>query len=200
MPEGGASRLPDLPAAIPRRRSWGRRTFGRLILRAMGWRVEGTLPDLRKFVIIVAPHTSNWDFVVGFAVYLAIEIEASWLGKHTLFRWPLGPILRYFGGIPVVRTQATNVVQLHVEEFQRREQLVVVVAPEGTRKRTSDWKSGFYRMAQGAGVPIAPVALDFPHRLVRFLPLFEPTGDYAVDLPRLKANYHAGMAKIPAGY
>ncbi|MBK8249612.1 MAG: lysophospholipid acyltransferase family protein [Gemmatimonadetes bacterium] len=200
MPEGATGRIPSLPPSIPRRRSWGRRVVGASVLRAMGWRVVGSWPDLPRFVVVVAPHTSNWDFVVGFAAYLALEIDASWLGKHTLFRWPAGPLLRYFGGIPVVRTQATNVVDLHVREFQSRDQLIFVVAPEGTRKRTPEWKSGFYRIATGAGVPILPVALDFGARLVRLLPAFEPTGDYAADLPQIKANFTREMARCPDGY
>jgi 1-acyl-sn-glycerol-3-phosphate acyltransferase len=196
-PSGG---IPELPPSIPRRRSAARRAVGRAVLRLLGWRLEGNLPDLPKFVVIVAPHTSNWDFVVGFAAYLAIEIEASWLGKHTLFRWPVGPVFRYFGGIPVVRTQATNVVDLHVEEFRRREQLVFVIAPEGTRKRIPAWKSGFYRIAVGAGVPIVPVALDFGARVVRFFPPVTPGGNYDADLALLRAHFHAGMARHPANF
>lgn len=200
MPEALAARIPQLPPSIPRRRSWVRSLVGTTVLRAMGWRVVGNWPDLPRFVVVVAPHTSNWDFVVGFAAYLALEIDASWLGKHTLFRWPAGPILRYFGGIPVVRTQATNVVDLHVQEFQARDQLIFVVAPEGTRKRTPEWKSGFYRIATGAGVPVLPVALDFGSRLIRLLPAFEPTGDYAADLPRIKAPFTREMARRPEGF
>ncbi len=166
----------------------------------MGWRIDGSLPDLPKFVVIVAPHTSNWDFVVGFAVYLAIEIEASWLGKHTLFRWPAGPLFRHFGGIPVVRTQATNVVDLHVDEFRRRDRLVFVIAPEGTRRKTSGWKSGYYRIAVGAQVPIVPVALDFGTRTVRFFPPFAPTGNHEADLPAIQGHFQAGMARFPGNF
>ena len=166
----------------------------------MGWHIEGNFPDLGRMVVIVAPHTSNWDFVVGFAAYLAIELDASWLGKHTLFRGPAGPLLKHFGGIPVERTRATNVVDLHVAEFARRERLVFVVAPEGTRKRTAEWKSGFYRIAVGADVPVVPVALDFSRRVIAILPPFNPSGDYATDLPVLKANFTPGMARYPDNY
>lgn len=166
----------------------------------MGWRITGAFPDLRKFVVIVAPHTSNWDFIVGFAAYLAIELDASWLGKHTIFRWPFGALFRYFGGIPVVRSQAANVVDLHVREFNAREHLVFVIAPEGTRKRIPEWKSGFYRIAVGAGVAIVPVALDFGQRLIRILPPFTPTSDYEADLGQLKANFTRDMARRPEGF
>ncbi|MBL8983104.1 MAG: lysophospholipid acyltransferase family protein [Gemmatimonadetes bacterium] len=200
MPEAVAGSGPILPPSVPRRRSLGRRLIGSAVLRAMGWRITGAFPDLRKFVVIVAPHTSNWDFIVGFAAYLAIELDASWLGKHTIFRWPFGALFRYFGGIPVVRSQAANVVDLHVREFNAREHLVFVIAPEGTRKRIPEWKSGFYRIAVGAGVAIVPVALDFGQRLIRILPPFTPTSDYEADLGQLKANFTRDMARRPEGF
>jgi 1-acyl-sn-glycerol-3-phosphate acyltransferase len=173
---------------------------GTIVLRTMRWRIEGSFPDRSRFVIIVAPHTSNWDFVIGFAAYLALQIEANWLGKHTLFRGPFGPILRYFGGIPVVRSASTNVVEQYITEFRNRERLIVAIAPEGTRRRVDEWKSGFYRIAVGAGVAIVPVALDFSTRVIRILPPHEPSGDYDADLPRLKSYFTPAMARYPALY
>ncbi len=192
--------VPPLPPSVPKRASAGRRFVGRTVLRLMGWRSAGALPDIPKFVVIVAPHTSNWDFVVGFAVYLAVEIDARWLGKHTLFRWPVGRLLRYFGGIPIERSHARNVVDLHVEEFQRRDRFVIAIAPEGTRTRTREWKSGFWRIASGAGVPVVPIALDYATRTVHFLQPLPPSGDYAADLTRLRSLFDARMARYPENY
>jgi 1-acyl-sn-glycerol-3-phosphate acyltransferase len=161
----------------------------------MGWRVEGNFPDLNKFVVVVGPHTSNWDFVVGFAAYLALELSATWFGKHTLFRWPLGPVFRHFGGIPIVRTRSTNVVALYVEEFARREQMVLAIAPEGTRAHVDDWKTGFYHIAVGAGVKLVPVALDFGSRAVHIFPPFTPTGNVELDVAELRGLFVPSMAR-----
>jgi 1-acyl-sn-glycerol-3-phosphate acyltransferase len=168
---------------------------GTAVLALLRWRVDGNFPDLRKFVVIVAPHTSNWDFVVGIAAYLALEIGATWFGKHTLFRWPLGPLLRSFGGIPVVRNRPTNVVDLYVAEFARRDRMVLAIAPEGTRSRVTEWKTGFYRIALGAGVPIVPVAFDFGTRAVRIFPPFAPTGNLEEDVAHLRGLFDRSMAR-----
>lgn len=169
-------------------------------LAVMGWRVEGNFPDLGKLVLVVAPHTSNWDFVVGFAAYLALELSATWFGKHTLFRWPLGPILRHFGGIPIVRTRSTNVVALYIEEFAKRDRMVLAIAPEGTRTRVAEWKTGFYHIAVGAGVPIVPIAFDFGARLVRIFPPFMPSGNVEQDLAELRSRFVASMARRPENF
>jgi 1-acyl-sn-glycerol-3-phosphate acyltransferase len=125
-------------------------------LSLFGWKVVGSFPDLPKALIIVAPHTSNWDFIAGFWAYLALDLHANWFGKHTLFVWPFGVILRRFGGIPVHRESrvARQVVDVYVEAYQSRDRMLLAIAPEGTRRRVEEWKSGFHRIALGAGVPI----------------------------------------------
>ena len=158
------------------------------------------MADVAKQVIVVAPHTSNWDFIVGFLVYLAMEMDATWFGKHTLFVGPLGALFRHFGGIPIERSKSTNVVELYVAEFVRRERMLLALAPEGTRSRVPEWKSGFWHIARGAGVPITPAALDFGSKVVRFFPSLAPGDDVAADLATLKAHYTASMARNPAGF
>ena len=165
-----------------------------------GWRIDGNLPNLRKYLIIVAPHTSNWDFFYGFLAYLTLRLEATWLAKHTIFRWPLGPIARRFGGTPIDRAQAGNVVQAHIAEFGRRDHMALVITPEGTRRKVPEWKRGFYFIAMGAGVPIVPVALDFSQKRILIGEAFTPTGDYAADLPLIKGFYHSEMARNPAQF
>ena len=171
--------------------------MGTVTLALLRWRIDGNFPDLGKFVAIVAPHTSNWDFVVGFAAYLALGLDATWFGKHTIFRWPLGAMFRYFGGIPIVRSRSTNVVEAYIAEFAKRDAMVLVIAPEGTRSRVADWKKGFYHIARGAEVPIVPVAFDFASRTIRIFPPFVPTGDMKRDLPLLTGLYDRSMARRP---
>ena len=171
--------------------------IGRAALRLSGWRLAGTLPDLPRYVLIVAPHTSNWDFPVGLAAKFALGLEAQWLGKHSLFRGPVGWILRALGGVPVDRSRPDGMVDALLARMRAAPRFILVVAPEGTRKRTAGWKSGFYRIAVAAGVPILPVAFDWSTRTVDLRTPFYPTGDAAADMPRLRALYHKGMARRP---
>ncbi len=141
-----------------------------------GWRVEGTFPDVPRMVLIVAPHTSNWDFPTGVWVKLAMRMGGRFVGKHTLFRGPLGVFMRWLGGVPVDRTSAAGFVEETARVVRESERMTLVVAPEGTRKRSDKWKSGFYRIAVAAGVPIFPVGFDYRRKVIRFDPLFHPTG------------------------
>ena len=180
---------PALPAGIRLAPSPLIRFLGRLYLRLGGWRFEGSFPAVDKFVAVVAPHSSNWDFLLGLAVKFALRMKVSWLGKHTLFRGPAGTLLRRLGGIPVDRRSPNGVVGDCVEAFQGCTSMMLALAPEGTRKPPRTWRSGFYQIARGAGVPILPVAFDWGRRQIRFFPLFEPTGDYEADLASLQALY-----------
>ena len=190
---------PTLPPAVPRRGSPLGRVIGREGLRLAGWKVEHNFPDVAKMVLIVAPHTSNWDFVVGFWAYLALDIAATWFGKHTLFRGPFGAIFRHFGGIPIHResVSAGSIVDLYVAEFERRDRMVLAIAPEGTRRKVTEWKSGFYRIAVKAGVPIVPVVLDYGRRRVSIGAPFFPTGDWERDIPLIKGLFRADQALRP---
>lgn len=171
-----------------------------LILRWWGWRVEGLYPrHVPKFVMIVAPHTSNWDFVVGLLVKWAYRIKANYVGKHTLFRWPFGVFFRRLGGIPVDRTRRNNFVSAMVALFEQREHLHLVLSPEGTRKKVERFKTGFYHIARLAKVPIALCQFDWANKRIYFDPqLFWPTGDEQKDLDTLW-NYFKGIAgKVPS--
>lgn len=177
------------PAAFHQPRGWVWRALGRAYLRGAGWRIEGAFPTDPKYVLIVAPHTSNWDFVVGVAVAFAVELRASWLGKHSLFKAPFKGFLRWLGGIPVNRSASHGVVESCVGAFQAAPSLLLALAPEGTRKGLSQWKSGFYRIAVAAGVPILPVGFDYREHVIRLMPLFHPSGDLDRDLPLIQALY-----------
>lgn len=164
--------------------------------------MEGNLPDEPKLVLIVAPHTSNWDFVVGFLCYLALDVNATWFGKHTIFRWPFGSLFRHFGGIPIHRQSASagSIVDLYTAEFAKRERMVLAIAPEGTRRKVEEWKSGFYRIAVRAMTPIVPVILDYKRKRVSLDTPFHPTGSWEDDIVRIKARFRAEQAKYPSQF
>lgn len=175
--------------AVPRRGGPVRRWIGRTTLRLMGWRMVGALPDAPKFVIIAAPHTSNRDFIIGMSLVFAQSLDAKWIGKRELFRGPLGPFFRWLGGIPVDRSSPQGVVPDAIAAFAAREKMILAVAPEGTRKSVSRWKTGFHRIAAGAGVPIVCGFFDNSRKLVGFGPAIRPSQDMEGDIERLRTWY-----------
>jgi 1-acyl-sn-glycerol-3-phosphate acyltransferase len=154
-----------------------------------GWRIAGEFPPLPKMVVIVAPHTSNWDFPIGITAVWALGIRVRFLGKHTLFDPPLGWLMRWFGGMPVNREAPQGLVPQVVEAIHGTPQVFLAITPAGTRSSTKPWKSGFYRIAHEARVPILPIAFDGEHRAIRLHPPFETSGDYEKDLPLLQAPF-----------
>ncbi|TAN52605.1 MAG: acyltransferase [Betaproteobacteria bacterium] len=181
--------VPQLPPSLPRRGNALTRWLGRSLLAAAGWRIEGEIPDRPKLIAIVAPHTSNWDFFVGIAAVVALGLRVRFLGKHTLFNPWLGWLMRWLGGVPVVRDTPQGAVADAAAMIAAEPRVLLGLAPAGTRTRGAPWRSGFYQIALAANVPLLPVAFDFPRRAIRLFPLFFPGGDYAVDLPRLQALY-----------
>jgi 1-acyl-sn-glycerol-3-phosphate acyltransferase len=163
--------------------------LGLVFLKIMGWRVEGKIPDIKKFVIIAAPHTSNWDFPITLAVAFVLRMKIYWMGKAAMFRWPFAAALRWLGGIPIDRSQSHNVVEQSIQAFQKLERLIMVVPPEGTRKKVSYWKTGFYHIAKGANVPIVLGFLDYERKAGGIGPTFYPTGRLEEDLQKIQAFY-----------
>ncbi len=158
-------------------------------LRLAGWKLKGRPPEVRKFVIIAYPHTSNWDFLLGMSACIIYRIKVYWLGKDSLFKGPAGPLMRWLGGIPVDRSKAQDFVQQAIEAFDQSDELVIGVAPEGTRSRVEKWKTGFYHIAVGAKVPIVPGYLDYPNKELGFLESFTPSGNIDEDILTIKAAY-----------
>jgi 1-acyl-sn-glycerol-3-phosphate acyltransferase len=180
-------RLPAMGPMVPRRGWWFGRLVGRAVFKAAGWSFPGSIPDVPKAVIIVAPHTSNWDFVIGAAAMLAMDLEARFFGKHTLFKGPLGVFMRFLGGIPVDRTRGgEGVVEELVARFESADQLILALAPEGTRSTVEHWKTGFHRIALAADVPIVATVLDWGRHEIRFREPFRATDDVEADIEQLQ--------------
>ena len=171
--------------------------IGRTALKLMGWRIEGELPRLDKFVAIGAHHTSNWDFVIFIALKFVLRLNARWFGKHSIFRWPFGGLMRSWGGIPIQRHLSLNMVEQAIQGFRDNREFILVLSPEGTRRKVERWKMGFYHIALGAGVPIVPGALDFANRRVVIGAPFQPTGDAEADLRALLAFFRPYVPKKP---
>ncbi len=164
-----------------------------LVLRIFGWQITGAYPyELPRLIMAAAPHTSNWDFPVGILVRAARRIKANFVGKHTLFVWPLGPIMRWLGGIPVDRSSKGNFVAQTVAAIKNAPHAHIVIAPEGTRKKTEKFKTGFYYIAKEAGIPIIPVTFDWGNKVVHFGAPFYPGPDAEADLAWLW-NYFKGV-------
>ena len=174
--------------------------LGRVALRLSGWRIVGGLPELPKYIIIVAPHTSNWDFPVGVAALFALDLEAHWFGKDSLFRGPMGMILRMLGGRPVHRETPEGVVAEMAAMVRAEPQFILALAPEGTRKRVEHWRSGFYRIAEAANVPVVPVWFDWSRHEIGINPPVHVSGDLAADVAALQALYRLDMARNPHGF
>ena len=187
--------LPDVGPQVPRIGGTLRRAIGVGALRLLRWRVEGDIANEPKYVAIVAPHTSNWDFVVGLSARYALRLDASWLGKHTLFRPPFGWIMRRWGGIAVDRTASHDVVSQTVAEFSSRPRVFLVITPEGTRKHVSRWRTGFWHIAKGAGVPILPIVFNWRERVIRIGAPFFPGDDVEKDVGQLQ-SFFAGASGL----
>lgn len=175
--------------SVPRRGGRVSRAIVLWLHERAGWRFEGHIPDVSRFVLIGGPHTSNWDFVLAMAVVFGLGLKCRWIGKHTIFRGPMAPILRWAGGIPVNRSRPGRLVPDVVEQFAHHDAFVVGLSPEGTRSKVSQWKTGFHRIAAGAGVPVLPTYIDAARKVVGFGPLFQVTDDRDADIRKLQAFY-----------
>jgi 1-acyl-sn-glycerol-3-phosphate acyltransferase len=176
--------------------------IGRWAYRLTGWRQEVFLPDLPKYVLVIAPHTSYFDGLMGFLAEAIVTcgfrtVRISWLGKHTLFMWPLGYLMRWLGGVAVDRRQRNALVGQAVQAFQQRERMTLAITPEGMRKKTRYWKTGFYYIAAGAQVPILLAFIDYKRKLVASGPLITPSGDIEADMEAMRAFFRPVTARHP---
>ena len=189
--------LPDLPPSMPTRDTVGGRLFGGAILKVLGWKVEGAFPDIPKFLIVAAPHTSNWDAIIGLAAVLRLNIDVHFYVKHKAFGPPLGWIIRTLGGIPVNRDAPRGLVVEAIRAFEERDAFVLGITPEGTRKKMDRWKTGFHHIGRGANVPVVLVALDFGRKTIGPIATVDLTDDVNHDLAVIAGHFEGIQGRNP---
>ncbi|WP_156472105.1 lysophospholipid acyltransferase family protein [Sphingorhabdus sp. M41] len=173
------------------------RRFSVFIFTINGWSAVQENPPPRKAVIIAAPHTSNWDFLYFFGLINKLKIKSYWIGKDTLFKPPWGDMMRRLGGIPVNRSKSQNMVDAMVREFDRRDDFLLTIPPEGTRGSVKEWRTGFYYIALKAKVPLIIGLMDYSKRTGGLGPSFMPTGNYKADMQKLSDFYYSVTPKYP---
>ncbi|ANB19748.1 Acyltransferase family protein [Dokdonella koreensis DS-123] len=180
---------PAMPPSAPQHAPGPGRRLARWLLERAGWRVTGTLPDLPKLVLIGAPHSSWWDGIWGLLAKVALGADIGFMVKRELFFFPLGTVLRRLGGIPIERSATHGIVDETAARFRRSERFWLGITPEGTRKRVTRWKTGFWHIARKAGVPILPIYFHYPDKTIGIGAPFVPSDDLDADLTRLRAFY-----------
>jgi 1-acyl-sn-glycerol-3-phosphate acyltransferase len=188
-------RIPEPGPAVPRRGNAFSQWLGRWWLGVLGWKLEGEFPDVHKAVMVAAPHTSNWDGAITLGVVLAMRLNIHWMGKDSMFRWPFGGLLRWMGGIPVDRRTGRGLVQTTIDKLNENPHYIVLISPEGTRSATREWKTGFYKIAHGAKVPIVLAYIDFARKVVGFGPLVQSSGDMEREMQNIRAFYNDKVAR-----
>ena len=184
-----SAHFPTLPDQVPARGSRLSRNIFKKIFLAQGWSFEGEFPNLPKAVAIISPHTSNIDAWHGFTALLGLGIKITIFGKHTLFKTPLKPLLEWIGVIPVNRSIQQGTTQQIIDFIDTQDQIWVGMAPEGTRKQAESLRSGFYRIAVGAHIPIVMFSFDYDHKTIYCLGVFQPTGNYEQDVEQILDQY-----------
>ena len=168
-----------------------------IFTKLLGWKIENLQPEVPKCIIAIAPHTSNFDFIIGKLAYASVGRKAQFLMKKEWFFFPLGLIFKAMGGIPVARKKHTSLTETLAAEFAKHDRLQIAITPEGTRQRVTEWKKGFYYIALKAGVPIVLVGLDYKRKAAIFLDTFFPTGDFEADMVKIKSYYVGITGKYP---
>lgn len=172
-------------------------SFAHRLFATRGWTFEGERPEATKFLAIGAPHTSNWDFMAVMAAFKHFDMRANILIKDSAFVGPLGSLLRSVGGVPVDRSSSGGLVDRTIAAFERAKEMALVLAPEGTRSKADHWKTGFYRIARGADVPLLPAWIDYPSRRGGFEPLMRLTDNVKADMDHLRSIYEGRVGRRP---
>ncbi len=193
----------QIPKTFRANRSKAFQWLGRFTLSLLGWKVKGKIEEKEhqeNLVIIVAPHTSNWDGILGVAAIAGLDARLTFIGKHTAFKYGLGPILRYVGGIPVDRNNPAGIIGDAIEKIKGLNCALVGMSPEGTRSKVKKWKTGFLRIAEALNAKIVPASLDFSKKEIILGELFSPTGNNENDINSLKEYYSRFTPKHPEKY
>ncbi len=189
--------FPDIPEELPKANHNLAKKLARKILTVSGWQVVGQFPKEKKFILIVAPHTSNWDFIVAMLVMLALNINVRFMGKKSIFIGPFKWLLESLGGVAIDRQHPHGIVGQMVSLFNNSEKMILGLAPEGTRSKTVEWKKGFLYIANQANVPVIPISLDFAKKEVEILPQHQVCHDIDKSLTQIKSLYSQVCAKNP---
>jgi 1-acyl-sn-glycerol-3-phosphate acyltransferase len=185
------------PGQIPPDSGAVRQLIGRVFLKLARWRIDGNIPASSQMVVIAAPHTTNWDFIYLIAAAFCFRLKINWMGKDSLFSNPFGFFMRWMGGIAIDRSRNTNLVSQLIETMQDGQPLAVVIPPSGTRRKTEFWKSGFYRIAEGAKIPIVCGFLDYDKKVAGMGLTLTPSGDIRADMDRIRGFYKDIRGKYP---
>jgi 1-acyl-sn-glycerol-3-phosphate acyltransferase len=183
---------PEIGESTPRRGNWLSNTSARAVMSAAGWKIMGAVPDEPKILLVGAPHTSNWDYIFTMLTTFSLGVDLHYVGKASLFNNPLGGMMYYLGGVPIDRSSSEGFVDQMIEAFNKRDTFILAIMPEGTRGGVDKWRSGFYHIALGAGVPIVLVIFDYGRKIMHLGPTFWPSGDYEADLAEIQ-SYFAGV-------
>lgn len=173
---------------------------GFIYYKLLGWKTKVSVPDYDKYIICAAPHTTNWDLFIGKLFMEAIGRETGFMMKKDWFFWPLGPIFRWMGGIPVDRSRKTSLVDQMIKIAKSSQKFHLAITPEGTRKANPNWKKGFYYIAQGAGLPIILVAIDYEKKCITAEKVIHPSGDLDKDMREIKLYYKNFKGKYPENF
>ena len=169
----------------------------RFLLKIFGWTLSLKPPETRRYVVIFAPHTSNWDFVIGILAAWGIGLKVHWIGKHSLFESPLGPLFRFWRGIPVERDRRGRMIEQMAARFEATDDFILAIAPEGTRGHTDHWKSGFWHIARAAEVPVVMAFIDYRHKRIGLGESFLPGTDIEADFKQIRAFYSDKQGRCP---
>lgn len=186
-----------VPAHLRAQRSSFARWLGRTVLQISGWKIEGEIPDRDRLIICGAPHTSNWDFVFGMAALLAMNARVHWMGKDSIFKPGVRWFMKWLGGIPIDRANPQGIVENIAQMVREEHGVVILVTPEGTRKKVERWKTGFLRIAQATDSTVLLAAIDFPSRRIVLDRTFQPSGDHERDIQEIKQYYSQFKGKHP---
>ena len=193
----------QIPKAFRAYRPKALQFLGKLVLSIFGWRVKGSISEdfsNQKLVVIVAPHTSNWDGIFGVATVAGLDAKITFIGKHTAFRYGLGGFLRYMGGIPVDRSKPGGIIRDAIDQIKKIDGSLIAMSPEGTRSKVKEWKTGFLRIAKELNTNIIPASLDFAKKEILLGKAFVPSGNNEEDIRALKEYYSVFTAKHPEKY
>ena len=179
----------QIPERLRGKRSILLRKIARFGINISGWTIKGIVPDEERIVIIAAPHTSNWDFVLAMLAIFGLNIKLRWLGKHTIFKPGFKNFFKWLGGIPVYRDNPSNLIDNVVKIVKREKSIVIAMTPEGTRKKVKRWKTGFLRIAKQTQSKILLISIDAPTKSIEIGKIFSPTGDSEEDLEFIQKYY-----------